>query len=80
MLLDGRGRTVDGYPNGNWIGPTCYDNVEPGCAVYDEELFAPVFVGVRRNTLQEAIDFLNANAYGNGVAIFTRSGGNARKF
>jgi len=61
MLMDGRKPHVEGYPKGNWIGPTMYDNVEPGNAVYDEELFAPVFVAVRRETLSEAIDFLNAN-------------------
>jgi len=80
MLLDGRKPKVEGYPNGLWIAPTIYDNAEPGNAIYDEELFAPVFVAVRRNTLSEAIDFVNANEYGNGAAIFTRSGGNARKF
>lgn len=51
LLLDGRRPKVEGYPNGNWIGATVYDHAEPGMAIYDEELFAPVFVGVRRNTL-----------------------------
>jgi malonate-semialdehyde dehydrogenase (acetylating)/methylmalonate-semialdehyde dehydrogenase len=49
-------------------------------ACYDEEIFSPVMVIVRKNTLQEAIDFINGNQYGNGVAIFTRHGGHARKF
>ena len=35
---------------------------------------------VRKDTMQEAIDLINSNKYGNGVAIFTKSGGNARKF
>jgi len=35
---------------------------------------------VRSNTLQEAIDLINAHKYGNGCAIFTRSGNHARKF
>lgn len=51
MLLDGRGHKVPGYEGGNWIGPTVYDYAEPGMPIYDTELFAPVFVGVRRNTL-----------------------------
>jgi len=80
MLMDGRSPKVEGYPKGNWIGPTMYDHVEPGNSVYDEELFAPVFVAVRRESLSEAIEFVNNNKYGNGVAIFTRSGGHARKF
>lgn len=80
ILLDGRGVKVDGYPNGNWIGKTIIDHVEPGMPCYDEEIFAPVMIFVRRNTMQEAIDLINSNKYGNGVAIYTRSGGNARKF
>lgn len=35
---------------------------------------------VRVDTLAEAIKLINDNHYGNGVAIFTRSGGAARKF
>lgn len=80
MLLDGRKVKVPGYPNGNWIGPSIIDHAAPGMACYDEEIFAPVMVIVRKDTLQEAIDFINKNKYGNGVAIFTKSGGHARKF
>ena len=35
---------------------------------------------VRVKTLDDAINLINSNKYGNGVAIFTRSGGHARKF
>ena len=35
---------------------------------------------LRVDTLQEAIDVINRNKFGNGVACFTKSGGNARKF
>lgn len=35
---------------------------------------------MRVDTLQEAIDLINRHEYGNGVAIFTKSGGHARKF
>ena len=47
---------------------------------YDNEIFAPVMVIVRVDTLDEAIEVINKNKYGNGCAIFTKSGGNARKF
>ena len=80
VLLDGRGVTVDGYPNGNWVGPTVIDNVKPGMACYDEEIFGPVMIIVRAETLQEAIDLINENSWGNGVAIFTKNGHTARKF
>lgn len=80
ILLDGRNVKVEGYPNGNFLGPTIIDHSRPGLPSYDDEIFAPVMVIVRSNSMQEAIDLINSNKYGNGVAIFTRSGGNARKF
>ncbi len=61
ILLDGRGVKVPGYPKGNWIGPTIIDNCKQGMACYDQEIFGPVMCIVRKNTLQEAIDFINQN-------------------
>jgi len=80
ILLDGRNVKVPGYENGNFLGATIIDHSGPGMPSYDEEIFAPVMVLVRRNTMQEAIDLINSNKYGNGVSIFTKSGGHARKF
>jgi malonate-semialdehyde dehydrogenase (acetylating)/methylmalonate-semialdehyde dehydrogenase len=80
IILDGRNVKVPGYEKGNWIGPTIVDYAQPGMPIYDEEIFAPVMVIVRCDTMQQAIDMINAHPYGNGVSIFTRSGGNARKF
>jgi len=71
---------VPGYPDGNFLGPTIIDHSRPGLPSYDDEIFAPVMVIVRKNTLSEAIEFINEHPCGNGTAIFTRSGGNARKF
>lgn len=47
---------------------------------YDEEIFAPVMIIHRAANIDEAINIINSNQYGNGVAIFTRSGAHARKF
>lgn len=80
LLLDGRNVKVDGYPNGNFVGPTIIDNVKPGMKCYDEEIFGPVMIIVRAETLQEAIDLINNNHWGNGTAIFTKNGHIARKF
>jgi len=80
ILLDGRNVKVPGYEKGNFLGPTVIDHAGPGMACYDEEIFAPVMVIVRADTMQEAIDLINSNKYGNGVSIFTRSGNSARKF
>jgi malonate-semialdehyde dehydrogenase (acetylating)/methylmalonate-semialdehyde dehydrogenase len=48
--------------------------------VYDDEIFGPVLSVVRVGTFDEAVDLINANQYGNGVALFTRDGGAARRF
>lgn len=51
LLLDGRGVKVEGYPNGNWVGPTIIDNCTKGMACYEEEIFGPVMNIVRVDTL-----------------------------
>jgi malonate-semialdehyde dehydrogenase (acetylating)/methylmalonate-semialdehyde dehydrogenase len=48
--------------------------------VYQDEIFGPVLSVVRAGTFDEAVQLVNDNPYGNGVAIFTRDGGAARKF
>jgi malonate-semialdehyde dehydrogenase (acetylating)/methylmalonate-semialdehyde dehydrogenase len=35
ILLDGRNVKVEGYPNGNWVGPTIIDNVKKGMVCYE---------------------------------------------
>ena len=80
VLLDGRGVKVPGYPKGNFVGPTIIDGVAPGMACYDEEIFGPVMCIARANTIDEAIALGNSNQWGNGTAIFTKSGSHARKF
>jgi malonate-semialdehyde dehydrogenase (acetylating) / methylmalonate-semialdehyde dehydrogenase len=80
LLLDGRNRPVPGYESGNFIGPTIFSRVEPGMRIYDEEIFGPVLVILETETLEEAINLVNANPNGNGTAIFTRSGSAARRF
>lgn len=78
--LDGRECQVEGYPDGNWVGPTLFSGVKPGMSIYDEEIFGPVLCTVEAGSLDEAIALINANPYGNGTAIFTASGAAARKY
>jgi malonate-semialdehyde dehydrogenase (acetylating)/methylmalonate-semialdehyde dehydrogenase len=47
---------------------------------YKEEIFGPVLVCLNVETLDDAINMINANEYGNGAAIFTRSGSTASRF
>lgn len=80
ILLDGRGYRPDGYPNGNFVGPTIISGVTPKMKCYTEEIFGPVLVCLHASTLDEAIALINVNEYGNGAAIFTRSGAAANHF
>jgi len=79
-LLDGSGCKVDGFPNGNWLGPTLFTDIEPSMSIYKEEIFGPVLLAAQVDDLDSAIGMINANPYGNGTSIFTSSGGAARKF
>ncbi|TFK77243.1 methylmalonate-semialdehyde dehydrogenase [Pluteus cervinus] len=79
LHLDGRGIQVANYPDGNFVGPTIIEaNTSMTC--YKEEIFGPALVVLRAETLDDALDTINANRYGNGTAIFTQSGATARKF
>ncbi len=51
IILDGRGHKVAGYENGNWLGPTIIDHVEEHMPVYQQELFSPVMIIVRKDTI-----------------------------
>lgn len=61
VVLDGRDCYVEGYPHGNFVGPTILTNVEPYMQCYQEELFGPVLVCLQVNTLNEAIELINEN-------------------
>jgi len=80
LVLDGRDVKVADYPNGNFLGPTLITDVKPHMQCYKEEIFGPVLVCVSVATLDEAIQLINNNPYGNGTAIFTKSGAAARKY
>jgi len=80
LLVDGRDYRVEGSPNGFFVGGTLFDHVTPEMAIYREEIFGPVLCVVRLPDVGSAVELINANEYGNGVAIFTRDGGVAREF
>jgi malonate-semialdehyde dehydrogenase (acetylating)/methylmalonate-semialdehyde dehydrogenase len=80
LAVDGRDLKVEGFENGFFVGPTVIDNVTTDMDVYREEIFGPVLAVVRVDTVEEAIDLINSNPFGNGTAIFTSSGSAARKF
>jgi malonate-semialdehyde dehydrogenase (acetylating)/methylmalonate-semialdehyde dehydrogenase len=78
VVVDGRKHAFEG--DGFFLGPSLVDSVRPGTSVYDDEIFGPVLSVVRVATYEDAVRLVNDNPYGNGVAIFTRDGGAARRF
>jgi malonate-semialdehyde dehydrogenase (acetylating)/methylmalonate-semialdehyde dehydrogenase len=80
LVVDGRNISVPGHEAGYFLGPCLFDHVKPGMTIYQEEIFGPVLGVMRVNTLQEAMDLIDAHEYGNGTCIFTRDGEAARYF
>ncbi len=80
LVVDGRKPCVEGFEQGYFVGPTLFDRVTPTMAIYRDEIFGPVLVIVRADSLADAIALINANPYANGAALFTRSGHAARRF
>lgn len=80
LLLDGRDVQVSGYEQGNFVGPTIFNQVTTDMRIYQEEVFGPVLAIMHVETLEQAIALINANPFGNGVGLFTQNGHTARIF
>lgn len=80
LLLDGRNVQVPGYEQGNFVGPTIFNQVTTEMRIYKEEVFGPVLAIMHVDTLEQAIALINANPFGNGVGLFTQNGNTARTF
>ncbi|MFN0100111.1 MAG: CoA-acylating methylmalonate-semialdehyde dehydrogenase [Gemmatimonadaceae bacterium] len=79
LVVDGRAHECTKRP-GFFLGGTLFDRVTSRMSIYQEEIFGPVLCVVRVATADEALTLCDSHRYGNGVAIFTRSGGAARDF
>ena len=80
LIVDGRRLKIAGHEQGFFLGASIFDHVTTEMSIYRDEIFGPVLVVLREATLDDAIRLVNANPYGNGAAIFTESGGAARRF
>ena len=80
LVVDGRDFQHPDYPDGFYLGVSLFDGVTPEMQVYQEEIFGPVLGIVHARTFDEALGMVNAHKYANGTAIFTTSGGAARRF
>jgi malonate-semialdehyde dehydrogenase (acetylating)/methylmalonate-semialdehyde dehydrogenase len=78
LVVDARKQEVP--KDGFYLGTSLFDYVTPDMEIYKNEIFGPVLIVLRADTLEEALALVNANPYANGTAIFTESGGAARRF
>lgn len=80
LLADGRGSSLQGYEGGFFVGGTLFDRVRADMSIYTDEIFGPVLSVVRAESYSGAVELVNGNEFGNGVAVFTRDGDAARNF
>ena len=80
VLLDGRSPSIPNYERGFFVAPTILDGVPPGSDISRTEIFGPVLGLTHVETVEEAIEVVASNPYGNAASIFTGSGAAARKF
>jgi malonate-semialdehyde dehydrogenase (acetylating) / methylmalonate-semialdehyde dehydrogenase len=80
LVADGREHPLYRDSPGFFLAPSLLDGVTPEMDAYKDEIFGPVLSVTRAETYEQAVDLVNRNPYGNGVALFTRDGGAARQF
>lgn len=80
LLIDGRSFKHPNHPQGYFIGPSLFDQVNDKMSIYQNEIFGPVLVVVRAPDFEHALTLVNRHQYGNGTAIFTRDGFSARDY
>jgi len=80
LLLDGRGKSISGFEQGNFIAPTIIENLPLDGKLLNTEIFGPVMSLIQMDSIDDAIQFVNRGNYGNMACLFTSSGANARKF
>ena len=80
LAADGRGLEVAGHESGFFIGASLFDRVTSEMSIYQDEIFGPVLCVVRVDSLDAAMELINAHEFGNGTCLFTRDGEAARYF
>ncbi len=79
LVVDGRRHPCASGP-GFFLGGSLFDHVQPGMRLWREEIFGPVLCVVRVPDFEAALALVDSHEFGNGTAVFTRSGGAAREY
>ena len=79
-VLDGRNASISGYEGGSFVNPTILDGLPWTSELATTEIFGPVLTLNNVSELDQAIEVINNNPFGNASSIFTTSGVAARQF
>jgi malonate-semialdehyde dehydrogenase (acetylating)/methylmalonate-semialdehyde dehydrogenase len=79
-VLDGRNASISGYEGGSFVNPTVLDGLPWNSELATTEIFGPVLTLNNAADLDQAIEIINSNPFGNASSIFTTSGVAARQF
>lgn len=70
LLAGGTRMKHPDHPKGHYFSPTFIVDVTPSMRIAQQELFAPVCVLMRAETVDHAIDIANSSPYGLGCSVF----------
>jgi malonate-semialdehyde dehydrogenase (acetylating)/methylmalonate-semialdehyde dehydrogenase len=81
LVLDGRNPEVpEKNKKGYFVGPTIFSEVTPDMTIVKEEIFGPVVSVIRIKDIDEALQLIRNQQFGNGACIFTQNLYYAEKF
>ena len=78
LILDGRDVKVE--QEGHYLGPCIFDEVNPEMTIAKEEIFGPVMLIMKAQTLEEAIKMANRSRFGNAAILYSSLGKEADEF
>lgn len=81
LVLDGRNPKVpEKNKNGYFVGPTIFEGVTPCRTIAKEEIFGPVVAVMKIRDLDDVLEIIRAQPFGNGACIFTQNQYYTEKF
>jgi acyl-CoA reductase-like NAD-dependent aldehyde dehydrogenase len=80
LLVGGRRYHHPLHPKGHYFSPTLLVDVTPSMAIAQTELFAPICVVLRADSLDSAISIANGTPYGLGASVFGSNSHDLERF
>jgi malonate-semialdehyde dehydrogenase (acetylating)/methylmalonate-semialdehyde dehydrogenase len=74
LVLDGRNPQLpEKNQNGYYVGPTIFTDVTPCRTIAQEEIFGPVVSVMKISGIEDALELISNQEFGNGACIFTQN-------